>query len=96
MDAGKKKTILVKIKAVGRTMKEYNNYKQEVEAFDQTQVAQDKKQAEFFKESTEAMEAVKKNLIDYVMALESVMIENKEEIEGEDDPNFVGEIAKGN
>ena len=51
MDAAKKKSLLVKIKAVGRTMKEYKNYKQEVEAFDQTQIAQDKKQAEFYKES---------------------------------------------
>ena len=95
MDAGKKKALLVKAKAVGRMLKEYNNYKVEVGNFDLTQIAQDKKQAEFYKESTDAMEFVKKNLVDYVLALESLMIEGKEDLQGEDDPLFVGQIQKG-
>ena len=95
MDAATKKTLLVKLKAVGRCLKEYNSYKQEVDAYDQTLVAQDKKQADFYKESTEALEAVKKSLVDFVQGLESFMIENKEEIEGEDDPNVVAELNKG-
>jgi hypothetical protein len=49
MQEAKKKALLVKIKAVGRTIKEYKSYKQEVEQFDMTLVAQDKKQAEFYK-----------------------------------------------
>lgn len=51
MDEAKKKQLLVKIRAVGRTLKEYKSYKKEVEQFDPTVVAQDKKQAEFFHES---------------------------------------------
>lgn len=85
MDAGKKKTLLVKIKAVGRVLKEYSNYRAEVDAFDQTLIAQDKKQADFYKESTEALEAVKKNLVDYVLGLESFLDENQADIAAEED-----------
>ena len=41
------------------------------------------------------MNAVKKNLIDYVMSLESMMTESKEEIQEEADPEFAEEINKG-
>ena len=80
MDQAKKKAILVKIKAIGRTLKEYNSYKSEVDAFDQTLVAQNKRQAEFFKESTEALESVKKSLVFFVQNLEVFMDENSSEI----------------
>ena len=63
MQEAKKKAMVVKIKAVGRTIKEYKSYKQEVEEFDMTLVAQDKKQAEFYKETTSACESAKKNMI---------------------------------
>jgi Sec-independent protein translocase protein TatA len=63
MQEAKKKALVVKIKAVGRTIKEYKSYKQEVEKFDMTLVAQDKKQAEFYKETTSAFESAKKNMI---------------------------------
>ena len=76
MDSAKKKAILVKIKAVARTLKEYNSYKCEVDAFDQTLVAQDKRQAEFFKESTEALESVKRSVVFFVQNLETFMDEN--------------------
>lgn len=43
MDQQKKKAMIVKIKAVGRTLKEYKSYKSEVESFDMNEVSQDKK-----------------------------------------------------
>ena len=55
--------MVVKIKAIGRTLKEYKSYKQEVESFNETVVAQDKKQAEFYNESKSALDSVKKNLV---------------------------------
>ena len=76
MDSTKKKTLLVKIKAVGTTLKEYNSYKSEVDSFDQALVAQDKRQAEFYKESTEALESVKRSLVFFVQNLEAFMDEN--------------------
>ena len=76
MDSTKKKALLVKIKAVGRTLKEYNSYKSEVDSFDQALVAQDKRQAEFYKESTEALESVKRSLVFFVQNLEAFMDEN--------------------
>ena len=66
--------MLVKIKAVGRTLKEFKNYKQEVESFDPTLVAQDKKQAEFFNESQSAMENVKKNLVEFALQYEAWIV----------------------
>jgi hypothetical protein len=37
-------------------------------------VSQDKKQGEFYKESTEALKSVKKNLVDWVLQLEAFMV----------------------
>ena len=43
MDEAKKKALKVKIRAVGRTLKEYKSYKSEVESYDMNAVSQDKK-----------------------------------------------------
>ena len=95
MDSGKRKALVVKIKAVARTLKEYKSYKTEVESYDQTLVAQNKRQAEFYKESTEALESVKKSLINFVQNLEVFLIENESEIEEEHDQAFVTELEQG-
>ena len=44
MEQSKQKAFLIKIKAVGRTLKEFKLYKNEVEGFDITLVSQDKRQ----------------------------------------------------
>lgn len=43
MDEGQKKMLVIKSKAVARTLKEYQAYQQEVATFDVTLVSQDKK-----------------------------------------------------
>lgn len=44
MDESQKKALLVKIKAVARTLKQFKAYKAEVANFDVNVVSQDKKQ----------------------------------------------------
>ena len=43
MDASTKKSFNIKVKVLGRTLKEYKAYKKEVEDYDMNQVSQDKK-----------------------------------------------------
>ena len=43
MDASQKKAFQIKVRALTRTLKEYKNYKQELEGYNLNEVSQDKK-----------------------------------------------------
>lgn len=68
--------LVIKSKAVARTLKEYQAYQQEVATFDVTLVSQDKKKQEFYHESVSALESVKKNLIEFVNQFQNYLDEN--------------------
>jgi hypothetical protein len=48
MDAAQIKAFQVKVKSLGRTLKEYKAYSAEVQAYDLNVVSQDKKKQEFY------------------------------------------------
>lgn len=85
MDEGKKKQLLVKMKAVCRTLKEHKSYKQQVDNFDLTEVNQDKKKAEFYNESLMALEMTKKSVIEFTLQAQNFLDENKQDIQEIDD-----------
>ena len=55
MEASKKKAFHIKVKSLLRILKEYKNYKVEVESYDLNVVSQDKKKQEFYQESQSAL-----------------------------------------
>jgi hypothetical protein len=74
MDASMKKAFQVKVRTLVRTLKEYKNYKAEVEAYDLNVVSQDKKKQEFYLESKSAQDQVEKKLIEYFHQLNSYLV----------------------
>lgn len=51
-----KKSFQVKVRSLGRTLKEYKSYRAEVDAYDLNEVSQDKKKQEFYLESKSALD----------------------------------------
>ncbi len=69
-----KKTFQVKVRSLTRILKEFKNYKQELDAYNLTEVAQDKKTEEFYNESKSALDQVEKKLIDFYQQLHSYIV----------------------
>jgi hypothetical protein len=57
-----------------RILKEYKNYKSEVDSYDLNVVSQDKKKQEFYLESKSALDQVEKKLIEYYHQLNSYIV----------------------
>ena len=74
MDAGMRKAFQVKVRSLTRTFKEYRNYQAELQAYDLTQVSQDKKQQEFYQESKSALDHIQNKLIDYFQQLRAYLV----------------------
>lgn len=74
MDASAKKSFQVKVRCLVRTLKEYKNYKNEVEGYDLNVVSQDKKKQEFYLESKSALEQVEKKLVEFYHQLNAYVV----------------------
>jgi hypothetical protein len=103
MDASQKKAFSIKVRALTRTLKEYRNYKLELEGYNLNEVSQDKKKHEFYIESKSALEDVEKRLIEYYMQLKAYMVsmsliqqENEEAIQGEEEASVKADLQAAN
>jgi protein subunit release factor A len=74
MDASAKKSFQVKVRCLVRMLKEYKNYKNEVNGYDLNVVSQDKKKQEFYLESKSALDQVEKKLVEYYHTLNVYMV----------------------
>jgi uncharacterized protein YaaN involved in tellurite resistance len=62
------------VRCLVRILKEYKNYKSEVDSYDLNVVSQDKKKQEFYLESKSALDQVEKKLIEYYHQLNSYIV----------------------
>ena len=69
-----RKTFQVKVRSLARILKEFKNYRQELEGYNLTEVSQDKKKEEFYLESKSACDQVEKKLVDFYQQLHSYIV----------------------
>ncbi len=78
-----KKTFQVRVRSLARTLKEYKNYKVEVEDYDLAEIANDKKKLEFYQESKSALDQVEKKLLEFYQTLTNYLTEHQAAIQQE-------------